>query len=85
MMRGEARVAEEDVEAHRQDGDDCRLREQREGIRRENGRERAGEDHGDGPGDDSRVGCRTPGVQARPKRPVGRSARISAIGAKSVK
>ena len=77
--RGQAGVAQQDVEAHGEDGHDGDLREQRERIRRQQRRHGARGDEG-GDADDDR-----PDAHTRPKRPVGLSARISAIGAKSVK
>jgi len=78
-QRGEAGVAQEHVEAHGQDADDQGLGQQRQRV---GGQERGdhGQDH-----DRRRGQERAAADHERPKRPVGRNARISAIGAKSVK
>src|SRR5262249_643690 len=76
---GEARLH---VEAHREDRDDHGLGEQRERIRRQPRRHHRGQ-RGDDRHADEHAGAAA--HHARPKRPVGRSARISAIGANSVK
>ena len=79
-QRGQAGVAEQHVEAHGQHGHDGRLGEQRQGIRREQRRDAGRGDHGHQPDDDAATV-----FHVRPNSPVGRSARMSAIGANSVK
>ena len=78
--RGEPGVAEEHVEAHREDRDDHRLRQERERVR--------GQERGDATGQRQRRHAREHLAvegHARPKSPVGLRARMSAIGANSVK
>src|SRR4029077_17105297 len=77
--RGKAGVAEQEVEAHREDRRDQRLDEQGQRIggqeRRQHAQSR--ETHG---------GAKDPAAHhARPNSPVGLSARINAMGANSVK
>ena len=77
--RGEARVAEEQIEAHREDGEDEDLGEQGERVGRQEGRD----------GKEQRGASRERDRPARghrlPNSPVGLRARMSAMGAKSVK
>src|SRR5262249_22619057 len=85
-QRRQAGVSEQDVEAHGEDRHDRHLGEQREGIRRQRwGDDGRRDERGDA--DDDRAASRAleRGAHTRPKRPVGLSARISAIGANSVK
>ena len=72
-------VAQQEVQAHGQDGEDQRLGEQSERVRGQQRRPRRHQPDDDAYDEDA------PSHQARPKSPVGRSARISAMGAKSVK
>ena len=74
-----AGIAQQHVEAHGEDGDDEGLGDERERIR---GQERAGE--GEEPGGATGE-QRAAAHHERPKRPVGRMARMAAMGAKSVK
>ena len=75
-QRGEAGVAEDDVEAHGEDGVDDRLGQERQ---QERGEERGRHEQRQERDEDRDA------HHARPKRPVGRTARIAAIGANSVK
>ena len=78
-QRGQARVAQQHVEAHGENGDDEGLGHQRERIGGQE-RPREGERGGDAEGEQGPAPD-----HPRPKRPVGRMARIRAIGAKRVK
>ena len=78
-QRRHAGIAQQHVEAHGEDGDDERLGDERQRIR---GQEGAGEgEEPGGPTGEQRAAA----DHERPKRPVGRMARIAAMGAKSVK
>ena len=78
-QRRHAGIAQQHVEAHGEDADDERLGDEGERIgRQEGGRE--GEEPDGATGEQ-----RAAADHARPKSPVGRMARMTAMGAKSVK
>ena len=77
--RGETGVTEQQIEAHREDGEDEDLGEEGERVGRQEGRQ--GEEQRRARGERDRPAR----AHRLPKSPVGRRARMSAMGAKSVK
>src|SRR5262249_57681402 len=84
--RSQPGVAEENVETHGEDRHDRDLCEQGERIRRQRrGDDGRHDERGDPAEDRAASGAAEGRAHTRPKRPVGLSARISAIGANNVK
>ena len=84
-QRGQADVPKDDVQAHGQDRVDHGLREQCLQERRDERRGDGQQPEDDGDRDSWRTGRQRASRHARPKSPVGRTARIAAIGANRVK